>query len=67
MRRNREVCHICDFAMATSNGEIPSTCGLCYANLHDRGEEIRVLHTTTRNEGEGISDYEVHVIICWSG
>ena len=63
MRRNREICHICDFAMKTNDGEMPNFCGLCGANLYDRGEEVRVLHTTTKNEGGGIKAWEVHVIL----
>jgi len=63
MRKNREVCHVCDFIMNTLNGKIPNVCGLCYTSLHDRSEEVRVMHTTTSNEAGGIKAYEVHVII----
>jgi len=49
--------------METPNGKVPNYCGLCNANLYDRGDEVRVLHTTTSNEGGGIKAEEVHVIL----
>jgi len=49
--------------MDTSGGEIPDFCRLCSANLQDRGQEVRVLHTITKNEGGGIKAEEVHVIL----
>jgi len=63
MRRNREICHVCDFIMETHNNEVPNFCGLCNANLYDRGKEVRVLHTTTSKDGGGINAEEVHVIL----
>ena len=63
MRKNREICHVCDFIMETYEGVVPNYCGLCSANLHNRGEEVRVLHTTTSKEGGGIKAEEVHVIL----
>jgi len=63
MRKNKEICHVCDFIMDTFDSEVPDFCGLCNANLQDRSEEVRILHTTTRKEGGGIRADEVHVIL----